>query len=243
MTDLPSHRVSTRLPDDAERRTIRADAGVSIVSLGCATVLMLGFPAAVLAVLIAGLTGLLPGPFPAWAQGLLGGIVLLLAPVCARMYLGYLASERARRRLAERDARDLSVQVIEVKNPRSVTLHPNSGVDPVIGIDVGAGRVLLLQGQWLWDHDTYGAALEEAPDDGVFNGLPEHAFPSSRFVLSRLPHSGTVLSIAVLGEYVHPGPEADALPEQTLRDSELFDGTLDTLAEDLARLGPSPFGS
>jgi hypothetical protein len=110
---------------------------------------------------------------------------------------------------------------------------------PILALDIGHGRVLLLQGQWLVnDASLYGAPpLHGDPYDDYFNGLPPpHSFPSDSFSLTRLPHSGRVLKIRVEGNYRRPERTVEGLrPEYEFGDSELFDGDLDRIADVLAR--------
>lgn len=75
------------------------------------------------------------------------------------------------------------------------------------------------------------------PQEQFLNGLPTpYSFPSSAFTVTRLPHSGRVLSVRVQGAYLPPEKEVETLrQEYEFGDSELFDGSLDDIAGVLAR--------
>ena len=100
-------------------------------------------------------------------------------------------------------------------------------IGPNLAIELSDDAILYLQGHWLLDYTIYGAPFPEDDDgDEQFNGLPApHSFPSTEFTLSRLPNSGEVLQICVVGEYLPPEPAIEALKRtHQFQPSELFRG-------------------
>jgi hypothetical protein len=151
----------------------------------------------------------------------------------------FVPFDRRQRRRAAGDVKNMLVQEIEVRNPRVVGIGLISDNAPILAFDIGEGKLLFLQGQWLVnDNALYGAPpLTGDAYEEYLNGLPPpHSFPSSAFRLTRLPHSGHVLSIRVAGTYVLPEREVAALRrEYEFGNSEVFDGELDQIAQVLAR--------
>jgi hypothetical protein len=130
------------------------------------------------------------------------------------------------------------VEVITVSEPRVIEIGAISDNEPILAFDIGDRSILYLQGQWLRDEATYGSPARPGdPLEEFFNGLPApYSFPSRAFVVTRLPNSGRVLGIRVNGQYVAPEKSVEALrPEYELGDSEIFDGSVDDLAEILAK--------
>ncbi len=232
----PSHTISTRRPTEPEQRVIAAQAGTPTAGYGCILIAFGWIPLALLVVIAAVLTGWLP-PAPWYAWAVLAGGLVVSAWILVWMLAQFRAHERKQRAKADRDLEKMTVEVIEVREPRAVEIVPNSPAAPALALDVGGGRVLYLQGQWLREGETYGAPRQtDEPDESYFNGYPPpHAFPSTRFALARLPESGRVLGILVSGSYVPVGDAVDVLrPEHEMLDSELIAGSLDALSEAFA---------
>ena len=119
---------------------------------------------------------------------------------------------------------------IHVLNPRVIEIAMVGNTRPNLAIDM-ATMILYLQGQWLYDPDIYGAPPRDDEGDELFNGLPApHSFPCSEFTITRLPHSGEVLRIQIVGNYLQPEPAVEALKsEHEFQPSELFSGSIDDL--------------
>ncbi|HVX84989.1 MAG TPA: hypothetical protein VH253_09245 [Phycisphaerae bacterium] len=159
--------------------------------------------------------------------GVMGGGIFLWAVNDMRR------AERRHHDEAVLDEVDHQVEVLTVYNPRVLLLASRADSDPVLAIDIGDNQVLLLQGSWLHDPQTYGTHDHGDCDANVaiLNGLPHpYSFPASQFTITRMPHSGDVLKIEVEGGYVKPIQTVGALPATyNFRDSEIFDGSLDDL--------------
>lgn len=129
------------------------------------------------------------------------------------------------------------VQEIYVESSRCFEV-PVFNSDPVLAFDLGADRLLILYGQWLYDAEIYGVdAPRDDPEEATLNGLPmPHGFPNTRFTLVRRPDTGEVLAIRPAGEYLPT--EAMAETEsvaQGLLPSQLATGSSDNLAEILGK--------
>ncbi len=213
-------------------RQVKPDAA----SYGCLTV-MFGIGPVVLLALGGGWIAKFVAPAHVGvgrAIGVAAGIAVFLSALVT-----FIRFELRERRRAAADVKDMAVQEIEVRDPRVVEIGLINDNAPILAFDIGNGRLLFLQGQWLINDDS----LYDAPPlkgdayDEYVNGLPPpHSFPSRAFTLTRLPHSGRVLKIRVAGDYSRPEREVEALrPEYDFGDSELFDGELDEIANALAR--------
>jgi hypothetical protein len=119
---------------------------------------------------------------------------------------------------------------------------------PALFFDIGEGRLLFLQGQWLELPFIYGedaeriAPSEDDTETDAVNGLPPpYAFPNASFVVHRLPSSGDVLAIRLQDgaplSLEHTRVDVDALAEhfRSRGDNGLWDeskllvGSLDDL--------------
>jgi hypothetical protein len=108
------------------------------------------------------------GKYGAWLGCLLGVILFVVALV------RFVPYERRQRRPAVRDREAQLVQEIHVVDPRVIEIRLISDNEPILAFDVGDGKILYLQGQWLREEKTYGTlAREEDPHEEFINGLPE----------------------------------------------------------------------
>ena len=230
------HTITTRAPTADESRAINNLAGFDFGSYGCLTIFFGIVPVYVFGV-IGGWIGGFTSPEAAQSGRLIGWIVAVTLFVV--VLTKFSRFERGRRRLARQDRELQQVQEIHVVNPRVVELTALTDNEPVLAFDIGDDQVLFLQGQWIRDEATYGMVPVESDDaqEDFLNRLPPpHAFPSTEFTVTRLPHSGSVLGIRVSGEYIHPGTPVVAMEmDYAFGDSELFAGTLDDIAGVLQR--------
>lgn len=177
------------------------------------------------------------GRWSGWVAGI-GILVLALAT-----FIPYERRQRLRRR---KDSETLLVQEIAIANPRVLEIGLINDNEPILAFDIGEQKILFLQGQWLREPGIYDAPDQDIdPEEQFLNGLPKpFSFPSNAFTVTRLPHSGRVLSIRVQGDYIAPEKTVEALQrEYEFGDSELFDGTLDDIAGVLARAHTKRFAS
>jgi hypothetical protein len=161
----------------------------------------------------------------------------LAATVLLYALISFIPFDRRLRGRATKDLESQLVEEIHVSEARVVEIGLISDNEPILAFDIGDSKLLLLQGQWLRDEDTYGAErLIGDPFEEFLNGLPApYSFPSSEFTVIRLPHSGLVLGIRVRGAYLPPSETVEALkPEYEFGDSEVFIGQLEEVASVLA---------
>lgn len=231
------HTISPRTPTPEERRVIEALLKPDYASFGCLIILSggLAWTFGLIGYWVGSFSSPMVASYARWA-GWITGVALGLPILFA-----LIPFDRKLRKLAERDHVAQLVQDIHVVDPRVIEVAAIGNRSPNLAIDIGAGKILYLQGQWLYKEELYGAVspAEDEGDDGDdrFNGLrPPFSFPATEFVISRLPVSGEVLRIQVLGDYIQPGPPRDVLkPGYDFRPSELFSGSLDDIAGVLER--------
>jgi hypothetical protein len=232
------HEITSRPPTARERRIIEASTRPDIASYGCIVMFFgIGFS------LLLGWLGGRIGSFHSEDAATFGRWIgwTLAAAIFVYVLVSFASLERRLRRRASKDARALAVQEVSVSDPRLVEIYPINDNEPILAFDIGQGKLLFLQGQWLRDPVTYGAEeaeeLEDDACDDFLNGLPApHSFPSSKFTVTRLPNSGRVLGISVEGEYLSPEVAVEALKrEYEFGDSEILLGELDDIAGVLAR--------
>ena len=227
------HSILRREPTTEERKRIAQLRRPDFASYGCMIALSLG-PIWLLGLLggwigsFASEEGSSVGCWIGWGIGLIPPIILIAS---FRRY------DKRQRKLAEEDDRASTVEEIRVLNPNVVEINFLGNNGPILAFDIGESKILFLQGQWLEHHQTYGQqepGSEEYED--FFNGLDAPAsFPSTEFIVTRFPHSGEVISIEVLGNYLTPTEQIDAMkPEYEFQPSEVLDGQLNQIADVLA---------
>lgn len=229
------HTITTRSQTADEQQLIAARVRPDFASYGCIVILF-----AVIATLGLGkiggwLFGIVSADAATYGQwaGWSAGAILFVSALVA-----FIPYERRQRHLASIDHETQLVQDIQVTASRVIQIGLIDDNEPILAFDVGEHKILYLQGQWLWDHATYGAEpLEGDAYEEYINGLPApHSFPSTKFTVTRFPNSGEVVSIRVSGGYCVPETEVEALqPEYEFGQSELLDGSVDDIAGVLAR--------
>jgi hypothetical protein len=232
------HTIRQRAPTEAELKRIKWNDRPDWVGFGCLSLLFGGVSGYLLSCLGARLGGLVSAEIATYTQmagWALGGLIAAVS------IISYVPFDRRRQVRAKKDAEACKIQIVTVTDARVVELVEIGDRDPALAFEIGAGKILLLQGQWLRDLETYGAPPPESGKEDEYgeeyvNGLPPpFAFPSNAFTVARLEHSGEVFGIEVQGEYLKPDPAVDALtPEYEFGDSELVDGRIDALAEAFA---------
>ena len=177
------------------------------------------------------------------------GLTVALFAALAGTLAPHLRRETKRAKVAKSAA---VVEEIRVRSGQVVQwegLH--SSMDPAICIDIGGGKLLLLLGQWMWDHDRYGIPRDRAPettdenDEKYVNRLPPPwSFPSTAFTIRRVPGTGDVLSIRVEGSYVEPTIatfDIETAKIDVVASSALLEGTLGDIGSAIRRASPPLF--
>jgi hypothetical protein len=229
------HTITTRTPSPEEQWLIAGRARPDFASYGCLTLFFAIAPVYPLGKLGGWLGGFISADAATYGQWL-GWLVAALLFVVA--IVSFLPYDRRRRQRAVQDREAQIVQDIHVVAPHVIEIGLISDNEPILAFDIGDNKILYLQGQWLRDYGTYGTEGPEGdPHEEFVNGLPApYSFPSSEFTISRFPNSGEVLGIRVAGHYVAPQSVVEALkPEYEFGDSELLDGSLQDIADVLAR--------
>jgi hypothetical protein len=229
------HTATTRPPNQEELRVLQGQKRPDVASFGCLTIFFGIIPIVLLGKLGAWVGGFASAQSAAsgrWIGWLVGIGVFGWA---LATFIPYARRQQLRGR---KDADEQLVEEIAVSQARVVEILLISDNEPILAFDIGDGRILFLQGQWLREPSTYGAPPQEGdPEEQFLNGLPKpFSFPSTAFTVARLPHSGRVLRITVRGDYPAPEKKIEALRrEYEFRDSELFDGELEDIAGVLTR--------
>lgn len=229
----PSHKVLSRAMTEVERHAVGMMTKREWASYGCIFMVLGWIPIALICILIACVVGWLDRP-PIYALSIIVGGIALTGWIIIAFIRGVKEIETRERHRARKDLESDMVQVLEVNHPRSIEIGALNDNAPILAMDIGDDVILYLQGQWLLDAETYsGECSTDDPDQETFNGLPAPlSYPSSGFTMTRTLNSGRVLSIQVDGVYQPPESLIEALkPEHDFRDSELFTGRLDDIAE------------
>jgi len=220
-----------RSPSPSEARVITRGSRPVAASYGCLALLFGVAPAFYLRVPLKWLLARVAPPLVPSAPSIAFAVSLVC---CAGALISYYRYERQLRARGAQDVQHGSVQELQVSGiTRCVELASDTDHAPVICIAVSSKQLLFLAGQWLTDGAIYGAPdFHGDPDDSRFNGHPDpFGFPSSAFVLTRLPHSGSVLGITISGEYVSPSRLNITIPEHFHGlDSFLVEGSIEDLA-------------
>lgn len=237
----PMHVIRLRDPTEDEwdliRDRVRADLGG----------LFWAFLAGVAAVLLSWWIHDFMAPFLGPFIVLLSNLAIAAVGVSTVTWVLKIHFRHEKKRLqgAVRDLEMGQVQEIYVHEPRIFRLSPLKVDDLVpchLCLDLGEGLLLYLGGEWIFDPLIFGATiddlekLQETDFDRV-NFMPDpFGFPCTEFILTRLPGSGTVLSVKILGKYLGPLDELDVMErEHDFQDSELLQGKLEDIAMILAR--------
>ena len=86
-------------------------------------------------------------------------------------------------------------------------LAPNDSVGPSLCMEIEDEKYLLMNGQWIYNENTYGEEARESYDEesGIFNGYrPPYSFPSTQFEIWVSNLDGKPSRIVVLGDYLEP---------------------------------------
>jgi hypothetical protein len=229
------HTVTTRPPNQEEQRVLQGQKRPDVASFGC---LALFF--GIIPIFLLGKLGAWIGSFASGQSVIYGRWIGWLVGIGVFGWALVTFNPYARRQQlrGRKDADVQLVQEIAVSQARVVEILLISDNEPILAFDIGDGKMLFLQGQWLRDSSTYGAPQQDDdPEELFLNGLPKpFSFPSTAFTVTRLPHSGRVLSITVRGDYLAPEKKVEALRrEYEFGDSELFDGAPEDIAGVLSR--------
>ncbi len=203
-------QIQTRSGTQAERRVVEGWLKVDYVSW-----VFVGMLFAIIPFLLFGQLGWSLGIafWPHWAglwQFIGWSIAALVFYVPMRKFV--LRQQKTKSDLSA-DLEEFIVQEIVVAYCDSSKVRVQGSDEAALLVDLGQGRGLLLHGEYLTQHVTYGASTASDTMPEFFNGLQAPwSFPSDRFVLTRLPKSGRVLGITVHGDYVEPVESELVLP-------------------------------
>lgn len=232
---MSSHSITRRPGTESELRQIRGGAKADLIgSIGCLSLIFIPssyFLALGLKLAVGWIFNDLR--IYGFYAGLGVGLVIWLL-----ILFWFLKDSRSYREERSKDESDGVVEDVQVETSYVVLLPPESDHAPNLCFDIGEGKILLLQGQWILDRGVYVGASTKATEtddwDDRVNGLEEpFGFPSSKFSFTRLPISGDVLSVQVSGAYLEPLEINDAKIRDLHRfqDSDFLVGSIDELAE------------
>jgi hypothetical protein len=169
---------------------------------------------------------------------LLGPSVIVTACVCWRTFSRRATSERE----IEHDLRDGQAEELHVTASEVVELEEFEDEGPGFFFDVGDGRLLFMQGQYLDDYVSVDESsrdppAEQAIADGSVSTARTPRFPCREFEMVRAPLCGEVLALRCLGDYLSPSRRMSVAQfEGGLPDWIVFEGRLATLEDDVGRV-------
>ena len=134
---------------------------------------------------------------PGWA---VAGLLIVCGIIGVAIGVSAGLDFRRHRRLRAVDIAARRVEVVRVEGARLVEQEVHNDEGPLYFFGIGSGRILFLGGQWLLDYDIYGLD----PDPAAIEADDWIPFPSSSFVVHRLPASGEVLRIELGGDRLPP---------------------------------------
>ena len=164
------------------------------------------------------------------AAGVVSGVLLVLS---SHSILGHQRDLKRREgRLAETDA----IEVVEIRASRVLDVEAPGSTGPALCFELPDGQVLLLYGQWLFEHTLYRA--QRPVGDGNqerFNLLDDPlGFPSDHFILHRWRGEVRPFWIEVCGGYLAVENSSVQLPRcATIPQVKVFAGTLSSLQRDI----------
>jgi len=110
--------------------------------------------------------------------------LILLVPATI---VGYKIYRREKVRFGKNpDLEQGIMEVLTVEATKAVKVEEFEDEGIGFYLDIGEGKVLFLQGQYLYDDET------------------EHQFPCTRFTLMRAPYTGTIFDLKCEGTYFEP---------------------------------------
>ncbi len=192
------------------------------------------------------LVGLMLGPavaFPLRAlgigadvnTGMLVGFALGVALAVA-LHLRDSEEDEAAQKKLRSDTRAAEVEVWTVEATEAWEILPSEDAPFAYLLDLGDGRLLFLQGEYIEEAETRACPAGE--------GAP-HAFPARRFRIVRGAGTGRPLHLEITGPPLEPSETMDPfagraspLWEWTLSDGDIRPGSLAELARETEPAGP-----
>jgi membrane protein implicated in regulation of membrane protease activity len=162
-------------------------------------------------------------------------MTVVLVVIAWRVASAIRKTERETLTRAAQDRTEDAAQVIEVWDP--IVVQQDGDDAPAYFLDIGRDSVLALVGPETRDIPVVRLGRPWLSGDEVGERDWEPPFLNSHIVVHRGRRSGRVFRIDLFGEplAVSRVLPAATVPLSGLRPSALIDGTLETLAEDLAR--------
>jgi membrane protein implicated in regulation of membrane protease activity len=229
---MPRHTIGTRPLEGEERDRLDAAEITKTDEWGCAMGVL-----AIAAVIGCALGAALQVALSTLAQMRFLPFVttVVLVVIAWRVASAIRKTRRETLTRAAQDRTEDAAQVIEVWDP--IVVQQQDGDDvPAYFLDIGSDSVLALVGPEIRDIPAVRLGRPWLSGDEVAERDWEPPFLNSHIVVHRGRRSGRVFRIDLLGEPLAVARlPAAAVPLSGLRPSALIDGTLETLAEDLAR--------
>jgi len=228
------------LRHEISHRSLAAKESKQVHNAGCVAALLLPIlPAGV--IWIAGVFGtatlaaLIRGKPLSPALG--NGIQLFFSLVAAAFWVFFFVDIQRRRARVRKDRKTGQVEVVRVFEARLVEREPYNDEGPLYFFGIGEGKVLFLGGQWIFNYGT-----DRADGDEDEARERKWRFPSSSFVVHRLPLSGEVIDIEVAGHPLEPeallagkGKAPEWLVQRLAKDAGAHSVLMDGDFEDLLR--------
>lgn len=162
------------------------------------------------------------------AAGFVSGILL------AASAYSILSHHRRIKKLERRLGEPEPIEVVEVRASRVFDLEASTG--PALCFELSNGQMLLLFGQWLFEHELYRAPRPIGDGNQERFNLADDpfGFPSEHFALHRWRGEVRPFWIQALGAYMAPEVLPVRLPTRAkIQDVEVFAGTFSSLQKDI----------
>ncbi len=220
-------------PSEQEWEVLRHEAKPCLVSLVYILVFIGGGLAFLLWLLLSWIIGFWSESAASYAGYAAIGIGLFVG---VRASISFLRFNKIRQAAAIEYLKEGKIDEIEVRASAVSKILLLNDNEPILCFQVDAGRLLYMQGQYMYDPHVYDQLDEEDQHNEMsVNGMNgAKAFPNDHFIIRRLPRHGRVLTITLLGHALEWEREVDVLkPEYDFPDSILIEGSLDSLSESL----------
>lgn len=172
-------------------------------------------------------------PRPVLALCLFGPGVIATVCVCWRTLSHAARSEPP----FDRDLREGQAEQLHVTASEVVELEEYEDEGSGFFFDVGDGRLLYMQGQYLDDDALNDDSSSEQPAEDGSAAVRTPRFPCREFEIVRASYSQEVLTLRCLGDYLPPSRLMSVEHfEGGLPDWVVFEGRLATLERDVSRV-------
>lgn len=151
--------------------------------------------------------------------------------------VSFLKFNSKRAALGKKDLIANYIEVIKVEPSEVVRIILVTSNEPIFAFQIDLNKILYLQGQFLYNPSIYGLDYPVGDYElqySVNSYSGKYAFPNTSFEIRRLPNTGRLLSIKLLGHEMEYGPQVSALESDWFfPDCLIIDGKISAIKEAL----------